>query len=205
MAEDETKPSAEKAYRCKFCGEKFETPQKLANHVRNHHLARSRRGRPPNPLRCPECKQVFESPKFLGLHRRQRHGVFGKSKTAVAMRQARGSASVRRCPECGAGPFATPAALGSHRLIKHDIAGVSAGAKHRQERIPLPHGNSTGVTHEAPQIDELSFVIGNACATVRDHIALIAERDEVPESLLRARVIAFLEGASIRKSRRRHQ
>lgn len=42
-------------------------------------------------------------------------------------------ASERKCPECGAGPFQTAAAMGSHRKLKHGVAGTSTHALRKKE------------------------------------------------------------------------
>jgi len=110
-----------------------------------------------------------------------------------------------KCPKCSR-RFALARERGAHLWHAHGVHGTSYSVLHKrakaakqidERRLPV-NGQSPSTTYE-PEIDELSFVIGDACATVRNHITLIAERSQISEPLLRARVIAFLTGSQIRR------
>jgi len=87
---------ADTAYICAACKERFPTRQALRIHQEAVHGGKARPERPAEDddgqkpqdgrMPCPECGKMLQ-PQGLGAHRAKKHGVPGKSASAVARRK----------------------------------------------------------------------------------------------------------------------
>lgn len=120
---------------------------------------------------CPEChRDDFKARTALGLHRRMKHGINGKSKSAIAAREAKASGIVTpkaaakaaaqvapevtpretvpeptnliQCPDCPRNDFKNDAGLRIHRATQHGVPGRA----HRKKQIDKPNP-SRALTH----------------------------------------------------------
>ncbi len=122
------------------------------------------------PIQCPHCERTFKSTTGLGSHLRT-HGIAGSSKATLDYHAAKKSANGAmwafkqkdgqyKCPECKE-LFSHPGALGSHRRLKHDVAGEGKEAA----RHPVPVKGKF-VCPECGKVVSSSIRLGNHRWTV---------------------------------------
>lgn len=195
-------------FTCDQCKQSFDSPQALGAHKRYTHGAGMRKTPAPRgSFKCPECGSVYSRPSGLGIHLRLTHGIVGSSPAARSAQKGR--PGMTRCPECNK-KFATSTLVGVHRYFVHGVPGSSSGSKadkqRREEERKQPsgprsvnlNGNSAGATHEEA-FDQRSFNFGHLCAQIQALITHHAERDQISEEILTARLVGFLAPQTLRK------
>jgi hypothetical protein len=112
-----------------------------------------------SPLACPHCDFVGASGSGIARHMSLKHGVkFVKKEKEKVMEGL-------NCPNCDAGGFATPQALGAHR--RHSHPGAAKAQKKSGGANSAPASTEKSVTPRKPKVAKTPAKPANGDGTIQ--------------------------------------